>query len=1010
MEPQERHYKIEKLNRLFAIASLVLLLALLGLFIDDYFRTWKDYQRDFRTLEIEKTRVKYDAASHQLHDQEEYQTLLKELEAAKEKYASSCQSKDLEKEIATLKAKEDILTQEYKFAKAELDAAKYRYEEANAHQAKDLSITEKKFKDLDKKVSDFKSALEQSSTKVKEKTSLLNDCGKQYKELQRQERSLANQIRILELKLSKIDPDQMKFSNRIAQLVRDLPVIDLANPSNKIEQIVLKDLSDNVNFMRVPKVERCITCHLGIANPEYKNAPQPFTTHPNLELYLGNDSAHPLEEFGCTVCHGGRGRGTDFVSAVHTPSTPEQGEEWEKKYHWHKFHHWEDPMLPMPYVEAGCFKCHSSQTVIPQADKLNLGLQLIEKSGCYNCHMIEKYKDWPKSGPDLAKLHKKFSKDWTYRWIQDPQSFRHNTWMPSFFGQSNNEDPASSERAQQEIHAIVHFLFNNTEDFDLKQIPLPGDPKRGESIISSIGCLGCHQIQSEPHKIPLTRDYLRKEHGPNLIGLGSKTTQEWLFNWLKEPSRYHPGTRMPNLRLSDQEAADAASYLTTLKNAEFEKSPIPTVDEKTIDAIALSYLTRNDTLKTSEKRLAQMSLDEKLHLSGEKLVRHYGCFSCHHIKGMEKENPIGTELTEEGSKPVDKLDFGFIHIDHTNYAWLTQKLKDPRIFDHDKLKAPDEKLRMPNYHFTDEEIEAIVTAILGFVKEKPSTAKIYPPTVRNQSIQEGEKLVRQFNCQGCHILQGEGGTIRADMQEWFKKFDNRSESEADAIATSFSPPNLIGEGKKVHAEWLFHFLHQPTEIRPWLKVRMPTYNLNTAHLNALVKYFNALDDEKFPFPDIIDTNLTADELAAAQKLFSKDYFDCAICHIVGNQLPAGSPESWAPNFALSKERLKPQWIDQWLLNPQDLLPGTKMPTFFDPTGFENSGPEDILNGDENYQIRVLRSYLLMLSSETSIDNINNKGKEGSLEKESTSEETDSTQTIQPTEQSPQPSQSNPEIK
>ena len=184
---------------------------------------------------------------------------------------------------------------------------------------------------------------------------------------------------------------------------------------------------------------------------------------------------------------------------------------------------------------------------------------------------------------------------------------------------------------------------------------------------------------------------------------------------------------------------------------------------------------------------------------------------------------------------------------------------------------------------------------------------------------------------------------------------------AEAVVKSFSPPNLIGEGQKVQPDWLFDFLHTPTTIRPWLKVRMPTFKFNAAHLNALVTYFNVLDNEDFPFSEKVDVSLTDAEYKAAEKLFSNDYLACAQCHIVGDKLPGGSEENWAPNFALAQTRLKPEWIIQWLINPADLLPGTKMPTYFDPDSFDESGPDDILEGNEHEQIRVLRNYLMTLA-------------------------------------------------
>ena len=148
---------------------------------------------------------------------------------------------------------------------------------------------------------------------------------------------------------------------------------------------------------------------------------------------------------------------------------------------------------------------------------------------------------------------------------------------------------------------------------------------------------------------------------------------------------------------------------------------------------------------------------------------------------------------------------------------------------------------------------------------------------------------------------------------------------------------------------------------------MPTFDFETGQVNALVAYFNELDGEEFPFTERVDLHLSEDEYTAGEKLFSKDYFDCAQCHIIGDKLPGGSPDRWAPDFALAKERLKPQWIMEWLKNPAELLPGTKMPTYFDPTFFDDSGPDDILDGNEHEQIRVLRNYLLTLSEEILTD-------------------------------------------
>src|SRR6185295_11105500 len=47
---------------------------------------------------------------------------------------------------------------------------------------------------------------------------------------------------------------------------------------------------------------------------------------------------------------------------------------------------------------------------------------------------------------------------------------------------------------------------------------------------------------------------------------------------------------------------------------------------------------------------------------GKKLVLYQGCAGCHEIAGLEDEKGIGTELTQEGSKPIERLDFGHLTI------------------------------------------------------------------------------------------------------------------------------------------------------------------------------------------------------------------------------------------------------------------------------------------------------------------------------------------------------------
>ena len=95
-------------------------------------------------------------------------------------------------------------------------------------------------------------------------------------------------------------------------------------PTIKVQQLILPNVVDDVNFIKRARrwiAARRVTWRS--IGPGYEKYPQPFTTHPNLGVYLGSDSPHPIDQVGCTVCHEGMGQSVSFRDASHTPSTTE---------------------------------------------------------------------------------------------------------------------------------------------------------------------------------------------------------------------------------------------------------------------------------------------------------------------------------------------------------------------------------------------------------------------------------------------------------------------------------------------------------------------------------------------------------------------------------------------------------------------------------------------------------------------------------------------------------------
>ncbi|HEY2990278.1 MAG TPA: c-type cytochrome [Candidatus Binatia bacterium] len=563
--------------------------------------------------------------------------------------------------------------------------------------------------------------------------------------------------------------------------------------------------------------------------------------------------------------------------------------------------YWEHPLLRGPKVQSNCASCHLNVQPFQDAPLLAQGQRTFEQIGCTGCHLVKGYEDIPKIGPSLKRISAKVDPSWMVRWIENPHKFRPRTRMPNFDFKEND------------AVAIAAFLWSlSKEEGDkwLQEHPMPagvreGDKSlapQGKALVESIGCKGCHGFAEGEFSTTVGKE---KDLIPNLKDIAAKTGVRWIYHWIKNPRDYFPATHMPSLRLTDAEAAAITSYLTTL-GAKAE--PIAGIEERLADQ---KYIKR-----------------------GESLTRKYGCFGCHDIQGMEKESRIGVELTTFGSKTLEELFFGnHTDIPNTWDDWTYNKLKTPRTYATERVEQV-----MPQFELADEDIKALRTLLAGFQDRKVPTRYLADHSQRAVQVVEGRRLMHQYNCIGCHEIENRGGFIRKYYQE----------------NPALAPPILNGEGEKVQSPWLFGFIKQPFGIRPWLQLRMPTFQLGDTEVNTLISYFNGLSRVEIPYAYFDEQKVPKEHLDAARILVTKDYFNCFSCHQQGEKKPEGPPEGWAPDLTLAGNRLSPAWIIKWLQDPQKVQPGTKMPSFFP------GGPDNILGGKDDRQIEALRDYIMSL--------------------------------------------------
>ena len=339
---------------------------------------------------------------------------------------------------------------------------------------------------------------------------------------------------------------------------------------------------------------------------------------------------------------------------------------------------------------------------------------------------------------------------------------------------------------------------------------------------------------------------------------------------------------------------------------------------------------------------------------GDKLVRDYGCFGCHIIKGTENEGKVSVDLSDFGRKKCEQMDFGntheLSHADTTEYreksdgttwvrrswaGWVYGKFKNTRLYQTDRIIQ-----RMPVFVFDDSEIKFVRMFLTSMTKDNPLPQYQHPFDRRQQEIEAGRRLTMRYNCIQCHQLEDRGGYVLA-----------RYEEEA------MGPPKLFdSQGAKVQEPWLHTFLQGPTTIRPWLDIRMPTFYLTDDEISLVTKYFLGQSKQDLKIRDFAATPVEEKLLGPGKKLF--DSYQCAKCHPSGPvKGGAVSASDLAPNLSMASSRLKPEWILDWLHDPNKLQPGTRMPSFF----FEGKGPDvTVFNGTEAEQIKALKTYVWSL--------------------------------------------------
>ncbi|MFP5458400.1 MAG: c-type cytochrome [Bacteriovoracia bacterium] len=926
-------YNISTLNKVFAVLSVLLLLTVIWVVLDDYIRPWKAVQ--IKAMDIEKQVIskKVKEIEGSLDAKAVNEAQAKVVEAEKVIEANEKDIRAVQEKISEVQRR--IYVQNMYNGVQGSQAAEWQFKYEHALVAKDLEGAKKykaTFDDYKKKEIAGKDALKGQMAEEEALNQQMKKLVEAKTNAEKDLKALVGDKDRLVMAMSGVEKDPI-------WLLRNAPFIDFLDPTIKIRQYVITNATNDMYFQQIPKIDRCTTCHVFIDKAGYEEQENPYKTHPKLDsLAVGVNSAHPVKDFGCTSCHGGVGdRVHDFNSPAHTPQNAEQKKEWMAKYNWHEPHKIPQPMLPLQYTEGQCLKCHQGVERIPMADNLNKGRELIEQYGCYGCHKIEGWDHLQKPGPSLEKITAKTNIEWMKNWIWSPHSFNPKSKMPAFFMQANNSAPEYMKKNEAEVNAMAELLVRQAKPYKPFATYKGGSTEKGKELIETVGCVGCHMVEGIDEKWNATGN--RK--GTYLTGTGSKVDPDWLVSWLKKPSHYQEDTVMPSFRLTDQEANDITAYLMSLKNTAFEGLKFPPLNKELRDEILVQdYFSAFETIDAAKAKLAKMSDEERTMELGRRSIGKYGCYSCHNINGFGNDlPPIGPELTKVGSKPIEQFGFGQQrHVPHSRHGWITQHLKQPSIWDLGVPKPFKDLNRMPNFYLQDWEIEAMTINLTGQMDSKIPLAGQKRLNANEKLAEIGKKVVNKYNCQGCHQIDGNGGSLS-------KAFDDQN----------YGPPYLVKEGHRVQTEWFNNFLQNVHTIRPYVKVRMPSFNYSNEELNQIVTYFQA-DAGQATFENLTKVEWEPGEREAAQRIWNE--LACTSCHTIGFT----NDEAQAPALKNAKMRLRPSWVELWLTDPTAIMPYTSMPNFWE--GGQSTLVEGVLDNDPKRQIKAMVKWVQEMGNNT----------------------------------------------
>jgi mono/diheme cytochrome c family protein len=425
-----------------------------------------------------------------------------------------------------------------------------------------------------------------------------------------------------------------------------------------------------------------------------------------------------------------------------------------------------------------------------------------------------------------------------------------------------------------------------------------------------------------------------------------------------------------------------------IKAPAMTKAEVRNILERQPDGITYRGLSE-ESVKTlaydaDERALKGPITDDQLKwYIGKKSISRLGCFGCHNVPGFEYAKPIGTPLNDWGKKDPERLAFEDIEayvkdhytfVDsmtdkdghgpkaengkepyekffaeaiehHTRDGFLNQKLMEPRSYDFNRLRAWDDRLRMPQFKFARgpvqplegesaeqaetraeaEAREAVMTFVLGLVAEPIPLKYVYAPNSDRLAEAKGLHVLEKFNCAGCHQLKAGVYDFKANADV----IEKLTETYNSAKARFPSEHRFLD-----HNAWVGP--PQPTPDRVSMQ-GMPTTSAEEGQLVVRLTralHFNVNANEAGDIPAADFVILPEAALIGSGAPYGGVLANLLPNYLIDKKAPNVTDDPTArsalpPPLLREGEKVQPGWLFQFLRNPSKIRPVVvlRMPRF-----------------------------------------------------------------------------------